>query len=252
MRTFARRMVARKRRFVRRRRIGKRVHRPLKNLYAFRRFGSTVSIYHASGDPGDVWRIQDTSGTCINPYLASGAVWSAGLLAGTYGNGFSLNFMLSQLQNYTDFTNLFDRYKLTGVKVTFLYQISEATAGGAQVLPTINYGVDYDDNSAPTSLDVMKQKQNTKRKILSANRPFSIFVKPKHINALLGIPGASPTTVLANSTNVGWLNCEYPSIAHTGLKFWVQDLYSGATATTTIQSKLDISIQMYVKTKDPQ
>lgn len=249
MKFVRRRMVSRKRKFVRRRRIGRRVPRPLKNLYAFKRFGSTVSIYHANGDAGNIWRIQDTSGTCINPYLPSGASWSAGLLAGTYANGFSLSFALGQSQNYTDFTALFDRYKLTGAKVTFLYQISEATAGGAQVLPTINYGVDYDDNAPPTSLDVMKQKQNTKRRILTANRPYSIFVKPRHLNTVLDAGGATSNVLSSTS---GWLNCENPNVPHQGLKFWIQDLYSGGSTTTTIQSKLDISIQLYLKLKDPQ
>lgn len=249
MKFVRKRMVSGKRKFVRRRRIGKRVQRPLKNYYAFKRFGSTVSIYHANGDPGDVWRIQDTSGTCITPYIPSGSVWSSGLLSGVYANGFSLNFCMSQAQNYTDFTALFDRYKITGAKVTFLYQISEATAGGQQVLPTINYAVDYDDNEPPKSLDIMKQKQNCRRRILTANRPYSIFVKPHHLNTVLDV-GATTSSVLPS--RAGWINCSNQSVPHAGLKFWLQDLYSGATATTNVQAKLDISIQLYLKMKDPQ
>ena len=159
---------------------------------------------------------------------------------------------LNALENAQDFTGLFDRYKLNGVKVTFLNQISEATAGGAQVLPLLTYAVDYDDFSPPTESQ-MRQKQYVKRKVLTANRPVSIYYKPKRI-----MPAADPSGVvnagLTNSvvTNAGWTNCDFPQVTHGGLKFYLSNLYGGLPATTTVQSQIDIVVQYYFSCKDPQ
>ena len=175
----------------------------VKNNYHFKRMTQQIQIRHLNGDAGNVWRITDGGGQ-LAPTYADNTAWGTSVLSGTYFNGFAMVNRLNALENAQDFTGLFDRYKLNGVKVTFLNQISEATAGGAQVLPLLTYAVDYDDFSPPTESQ-MRQKQYVKRKVLTANRPVSIYYKPKRI-----MPAADPSGVvnagLTNSvvTNAGW------------------------------------------------
>lgn len=222
------------------------IKKPLKNMYVYKRSGATLRIRHVSGDNGDVWRIEDAVGQ-LNPLYASGTAWGPESVLGSYQNSFSLNARLGFVENYTDFTNLYDRYKILGVKVTFLYQISEATAGGQQILPTIMYAVDHDDNS-PSTFSQMRQKQDMKRHILTANRPYSIYYKPKKMMMV------SDTSTSSNSviTSTGWNNCDFPGINHAGLKFYLNNLYSGSSGVaSTIQSQLDIQVTYYLGFKDP-
>lgn len=242
-----------KRKALVRRRYKKRaaIKRPVKNNYHFKRMTQQIQIRHLNGDAGNVWRITDGGGQ-LAPTYADNTAWGNSVLSGTYFNGFAMVNRLNALENAQDFTGLFDRYKLNGVKVTFLNQISEATAGGAQVLPLLTYAVDYDDLSPPTESQ-MRQKQNVKRKVLSANRPVSIYFKPKRV-----MPAADPSGVvnagLTNSvvTNAGWTNCDFPQVTHGGLKFYLSNLYGGLPATTTVQSQIDIVVQYYFSCRDPQ
>lgn len=244
-----RRYVNRKRRVVRRRRPIRRVARrlPVRNNYHFKRSGTAIRIRHVSGDNGDVWRIEDSAGM-LNPLYASGTAWGAESIIGSYQNSFALNSRLTAVEGYTDFTNLYDRYKITGVKATFMYQSDSSAVNSSSVLPTIMYAVDKDDLT-PDGFAAFRQKQDMKRKILTANRPFSIYWKPKKQMTVSSLA----TDVDAVATNMGWNNCAFPGINHLGLKFYCNNLYSGtAGVASTVQTQLDIQVTYYLAFKDPQ
>lgn len=239
-----------KRRFVRRFKKGKKA--AVKNNYHFKRMTQQIQIRHTSGDNGDVWRITD-AGQQLNATYATGTSWGTSVLSGTYLNGFALAARLNSLEAPTDFTNLFDRYKINGVKVTFLNQISDAPAGGQSVLPLLTYATDYDDLNPPTESQ-MRQKQNVKRKVLHANRPVSIYYKPKRIMSALD-PASTINSGTTNSvvTTTGWNNCDFSQVTHCGLKFYLQNLYGGAAgSSSSIQSQIDIVVNYYLTFKDPQ
>lgn len=223
----------------------------VKNSYHFKRLTQSIQIYHNNGKAGDIWNINDPAGQ-LTPLYADNTVWGSSALSGTYTNSFVLSQRLNNLQAPSDFTNLFDRYKLNGCKVTFMYQISEATAGAQQVLPMLSYAVDYDDLSPPTE-NQMRQKQDVKRKILTANRPYSIYFKPKRL-VTVADPAGTVNTGLTTSmiTSQGWINCDYPQVTHLGLKFKLDNLYSGLPATTNVQAILDVNVSYYFSCKDPQ
>lgn len=243
------------RKFVSKRRNVRRHHKKMwrrakkaavKNNYHFKRMAQVLQVQHISGNGGNVWTINDPASQ-LNSQYASGAAWGSDILTGTYYSGFALNNRLNFLEDSTDFTRLFDRYKINGVKVTFLNQISEATAGGAQVLPLLTYAIDYDDQGPPTASQ-MRQKQYVKRKVLTANKPVSIFYKPKKLLTVSDLATTSNSVI----TNVGWTNCDNPGVNHGGLKFILSNLYGGAPATTSVQSQIDIVVQYYLSCKDPQ
>lgn len=248
-----------KRRIVRRFKKGKKA--AVKNNYHFKRMTQQIQIRHVAGDAGDIWRITDSAGQ-LTPSLASGTSWGTSAIVGSYFNGFAMVNRLNCLESPADFTALFDRYKINGVKVTFLNQISDATAGGQQVLPLLTYAVDYDDFSPPTEAQ-MRQKQNVKRRVLHANRPVSIYYKPKRLmpavdpaGTTINVSGGAGTVTLpiTNSVvaNAGWTNCDYSQVTHGGFKFYLSNLYSGQPATTTVQAQIDIVVQYYLTFKDPQ
>jgi len=214
----------------------------INNIYRFKRLTNTVRIQHLSGDAAAIFRIEDFSGI-LRPTTSSGVSWTPESLPNTYTNTFGCVHNLSDVAIPGDFTNLFDRYKITGIKATFLYQITDAAAGGAPVMPTILYATDYTD-SDPPSYSLMRTKQNTKQRILTANRPFSIFYRPKKTvlttSNFLSIPGTY--------TNAGWCASSAPDIDHYGLKFSLNNLYG----TASTNSQLEIKFVYYLAMKDPQ
>lgn len=233
------------RRNMRRGRPGmiKRVPRGIPNVYRFKRLVSPVRIYHLPADPQGTWRIEDP-GVTMNPAFLSGAAWPAETLTGTNQNQFGVRHALNQVAQATDFTNLYDRYKITGVKVTFLYQVSDAGSTGAGVLPTILYSTDYDDAAAPTYA-ALRAKQNAKQRILTANRPFSIFYRPKMVTVAQESNG---TTFNPSMVTSGYINSSFPQVDHYGLKFSLNNLYSSVGTA----AQLEIKYVYYLAMKDPQ
>lgn len=218
-----------------------------KNLYMFKRLGNVVRIQHRAGAAGDVWNIEDPNTHIVNSIYATGASWGTEAIPGSYQNGFCCNFAINKVVDSSDFTALFDRYKIVGIKAKFMYQINNADAGGQSVLPTIMYYPDYDDNAAPT-YGQMRVKQGVKSKVLEANKPFSIFFKPKRLVSVSDGAGNSNSMI----TNSGWLNSQFAGVNHLGLKFYINNLYGGAPATTTVNAQLEVQFTYYLAFKDPQ
>lgn len=234
----------RKKPAVRRRRPVRRVKIPrrIPGVYRFKRMCMPVRIFHQPADAGAVWRIEDP-GTILTPAFASGVAWPAETLASTYQNQFGCTFRLSQLPGVADFTTLYDQYKITGVKVTFMYQISEAGTTGAGVLPTILYSSDDTDASPPSYFN-LRQKQSAKQRILTANRPFSIFLRPKRAAALLN--STFTTNSIINSA--GYIDTASSTADHFGLKFSLNNLYG----TTAVAAQLEMKLTYYLACKHPQ
>lgn len=217
----------------------------ISNIYRYKRLAALVRIKHQAGDAADIFRIEDAAAPyqILNPLVASGVAWSGDGLPGTYQNQFLARHSLTQVTQATDFTNLYDRYKIVGVKATFLYQSSDAAITGGGVLPTIMYCADF-DNTTPLSYPQIRAKQYVKERILTANKPFSIFYKPKNLMLVDNLGVATAAAI----QNKDWLDCEASSINHLGLQFSINNMY----ATTAVNSQLEIKFTYYLAFKDPQ
>lgn len=182
--------------------------------------------------------------------MAKGAVGtstltSIGGLTGYYDVGVTQWFQMSDLPSYTDFTNLYDRYRITGVKLQITYLDNNAAVNGLSVLPVLNYAIDYDDNSVVASESAIQEKQDCKTKVLLANKPISIFIKnPRVQSAVLNNAGTFDAALLSK----GYVNCSYPTTKHNGIKFWISSIYSNASSQCAIR----IVPTYYLSLKDPQ
>lgn len=217
-----------------------KVQRPLKksvkNMYVFKRHGPKVEFRVKAG-------VLDT--TLLTGYVSTGAGLAADpYFTNTYGCGGGHYFTLNQITTPSDFTALFDRYKILGVKVKVIPYINDAPVGGAQIIPTLTYAIDYDDSTTPSSENGLMQHQYVRSKRL--DRPFSIYIKsPKQVLTSQDITGA---VIGQGSTVNNWNDCAAPSIPHYGLKWWMSNIYSPASA------QLGIRFQhtFYLGFKDPQ
>lgn len=226
------------------------IKKPLTNSYVFKRLGQLIRIAHYNNAPtAQQFTIEDAgdqlAGWGAGTLVAGKIDFAAESMPSTFQNGASMVFRLSSIPAFTDFVSLFDRYKIVGVKLTFMYQTTDFPAGGAPVAPTMLYAADYDDAAAPAYLS-LRTKQNVKQKILTGNKPFSIYLRPKkQIGTSSGDVGAVNASTIDSKS---WTNMQDQDVNYFGFKFWLNNVYS----TTSTNTQLEIRPTYYFAMKDPQ
>lgn len=211
------------------RRYRKRVTRVSKRLpipyqtHLFKRNGQLIRITQNAVSSAQI------SGDTTSGFMGNMAGDS---MTNTIQWGNSFIFKLSSVIDPADFTNLYDKYKIVGVRLKVMYQANSASTGGVSVLPIINYSIDHDDASVPTSLNNVECKAFAKSRILTGDKPLNLYLKPKVAVGLYqgaftgyGIPGST------------WINSSSPDVQHYGVKFWINNFYAptGANNQITIQ-----------------
>lgn len=163
----------------------------------------------------------------------------------TYMYGGSLQFKLESVVQAVDLVQLFDRYKIVGVKLKFLYQQNIGSVGSTtgSILPIMNYSFDADDVVPPTLATDVTKKQYCHTKVLNANRTFSLFIKPRQA-IQSNLSGAEV------NFKAQWNNCANADIPHYGLKFFVNNWQ--ATTSTQLLNCLTITPTYYLAMKDTQ
>lgn len=130
-------------------------------------------------------------------------------------------FQLNQLPGVTDFTSLFDQYKITGVKLQYTPTASEgiinpaANASAALGYSRVHSVIDYDDATAPPSEDALLEYGSHK-----STAPFQThtrFIKPKMLQEVWNGAGGSAYAPKGSQ----YLDMTYTSVPHYGLKVWV-------------------------------
>lgn len=141
-------------------------------------------------------------------------------ITATYG---AYNFSLADLPNYTEFTSLYDQYKINCVKLTFLPQMNTSVSIGTINNPNASArffsAIDYNDGSTPTSSDDIRQYQSCKvTPILRIHK--RVIFKPK----ILDTNGFSIAP---------WMSTATPSANYFGLKYAIEAMDSTSTLSMT-------------------
>lgn len=131
---------------------------------------------------------------------------------------YGASFQLSDLTSFTEFTTLFDQYKITGVKLDFIpfadnttWQVANNGAGVSAPGGPLLITADHDDASPPASANEMLQKQTTK--VVPVGRRHRMYIKPKFNLATYSGGGVAPVS--------GWLDNGSTSVPHYGVKAWM-------------------------------
>lgn len=175
------------------------------------------------------------------------------------GNAFSMNFSLSGMQtlinggggaangggsvnsNYTEYTSLFDSYRIIGIEIKMVYNADSQTQTMTTGLPNIMMVNDFDD-SQNTSVASLLQYDSLKITQMGTGRPFKTWnVKPK-LQATVQSTGGS---VLALTPPAGgWLDTAAYDSQYFGVKGYVD------TQVIASGSLINIGfITFYVKCK---
>lgn len=147
----------------------------------------------------------------------------------TLADGLSLYFQFNQLVNYTEFTALYDQYRIEKVLIK-LHLITNPDAVVPPVTipvttqnvtnwyPRLWYSPDYDDKQVDAISD-FKQRATTKTLILKPNRDYTFWCKPAcQVEAYRDSAG---TVGYCPSFNK-WINMADTAVEHYGWK-WALD-----------------------------
>lgn len=124
-------------------------------------------------------------------------------------SGFGWSFAFSDMHDYTEFTSLFDQYRIDAVTVSFTVR----TNTGAW--PLMYVWQDRDDSTAPTAISDAEVVQSAKRFLPSSTSPTVTL----RLNPRPKVPGISGNTY--TSERAMWCDCAVPGEAHYGLKLWL-------------------------------
>lgn len=233
----SKRKMGRKRKFaVKRRAYRSRTSKPT----FIKRKGVLMRIYNSpiTGNP----TVLNTDG---NGSIAIGNQVADTGATVQFGGG--IRFQMQSALEYVDMTQFFDRYKITGVKLKFLYQHNNASnnnTGNNSVFPILNYSFDGDDDTIPSDYPTLAVKQYTKQTILNANFYKSVYIKPRITKEVY----RTALTTGYTSERACWLDCANVNIAHFGLKLWIQNWNPGLTTI----NQLTIEPTYYFALKDTQ
>lgn len=174
--------------------------------------------------------------------FALGSV-GVGTLANTADFGLTYTPTLANAIESSDFTNLFDRYKILGVKLKIMYQANVGEQH-QHPLPLMIHSFDGDDAAMPTTWNDVAVKGYAKEVVLNANLPLKTYFKPRISKMVFN--GAISTAYTSSVPE--WLDCDYDKLPHWGWKAWLKSFFTGSGSTTT--NAITIQPIMYLAFKD--
>lgn len=133
--------------------------------------------------------------------------------------GGALIGQLNQVPGYTEFTNLYDLYRIVAMKIRLSPRANSAEVGTNQGIVKVFSCIDYDGGTAPSVVADILQFQNLK--VTKSTQDHVRYWKPKFNADTAAIVGTG------NLNTTGWLDCDNATVAHHGMKFVIQQLPAG-------------------------
>jgi len=171
------------------------------------------------------------------PYKFSRSFSLGDLPKSASDQGYAFPFSLNQVPAATEFTALFDKYRITGVDLTFSYYFittqSPASPGGAsQIWPILNLYMDDDDAIIPTTKGEVEQRMSVQRVAFAPTRQtISVSLKPRFVQSRAGTS--------ANLAPSGtWVDMSTPGVQHYGVKLWADFYNNGAPSSIAVSGVL--------------
>jgi len=145
---------------------------------------------------------------------------------GSIDAGGSYSFQLSDLPNYTEFTNLFDRFCIDSVDV--VWTLVKHTSG--QPWPTLWFSKDYEDAVAPTFSGIQQRENVEALAFNDTKTKFVRRIKPRTAIALYN--GVTSSYAVGPAST--WINTAYSGTPHYGYKFWLENYNSTSSAGSSL------------------
>jgi hypothetical protein len=163
-----------------------------------------------------------------SPYKFSRSFDIGSLPKAASDQGYAWPFALNMVPASNEFTNLFDKYRITSIDLTFTYW-REGTPPGStdQLWPAMYLFMDDDDAAIPTTKTSVLERMSVQRVSFAPTRQtISVKIRPRWIQSRAG-----------TSTNIApvnsWIDMSTPGVQHYGVKAWV-DFYNNSSGGVQI------------------
>lgn len=209
----------------------------LNKVYDYKRMAKAQIIQNTT----TVGQIVTNDVSTIN--LGTAAVDTVG-----YQFGAALQFRLENVQSFTDFTALYDQYKIKGVKVQIIPLSDSSTSQSSGFLPTLYWARDNDDGGAvPVAESELRQRQDCKTMRLTS--PKSIFIRNPKVTTDVEVQGAG-VTLASKIESAGWMDCNDSNVMHNGLKMWFKNVDLRISPNTITAFRFECTY--YIAFRNPQ
>lgn len=125
----------------------------------------------------------------------------------SFQSAYNITYELNDLPNYTEFTALYDTYKICGIKVKFVYDRNSATSQSSlttNTIPNLLTVYDYNGNSITDENGML---QYPTFKIARMDKPITRYFRPVQT-----VDSSNPNYVKSR-----WNSTAEPDIVHRGL-----------------------------------
>jgi hypothetical protein len=140
--------------------------------------------------------------------------------------GYAWPFALNQVPASSEFTALFDKYRIKCIDLTFSYW-REGYLGGSTLWPTMFLFMDDDDAIIPTAKTEALERMSVQRVSFSPTRQtISVEINPRWVQSRGGV-----STNLAPQNS--WIDMATPAVQHYGVKAWI-DNFNNSTGNMEI------------------
>lgn len=165
------------------------------------------------------------------------------------GGGGGLMFRLSDVPNHTEFTNLYDQYKIKAVKVKIVpranvYPGNDPTSAIQLWNSQFFTAIDYDSAIDFSDLDSLLQYQNCK--MTRSTQIHKRYLKPR-VRSAVQIAGGLAPAFGNSATRNQWLDCANDAITHYGLLWYAQPQF---TSGEDLITKCDLVVTYYMAFKN--
>jgi len=140
------------------------------------------------------------------------------VMSGSVGNTYKgIDFQLDKTEQYTELVNLFDQYRITGIKVQGfprfnMFDIQGATSTFTHVPPLLAV-IDTDDATTPTDYKDLISDEHCLT--LDPYKPFKFTFRPKCAQSQFGSTAFGQYGVTESTQ---WMNCASDDIEYYGVK----------------------------------
>lgn len=231
-----------------RRRITKLITRsPSTKVYAFKRVGQATQYNTTLGA---------LNGESLNHNVNALQFLTGGNSTSqfTYFSN-SHYFTLAGVPGYTEFTNLFEKYMIAGIKLKIISFPTSSDSQSSHVeqnsgtCAIIHSAIDTNDATALGAgylgVDALRQKPTYKTMNMITSKPFKRYFKPRVANEVYGTGG----TRFSTPTKKDWISTANTDVEHYGLKYAMEVFSSDSTVDSYVHFKIEATY--YLLCRDP-
>lgn len=151
-----------------------------------------------------------------------------------------LAFSLGDLPGAGEFQNLFDQYRISGIKLQFSLNLDPAAqSASTAVYPRMYYVIDQDSNDPPGSSDDLRQYGHCRYALVQPNRTLNLFIRPKPLTQIYD----SNITTAYRTDRRGWIDLANPNCPHYGFRYVIEQFNNGLGMNVQVHATYYISMK---------